>query len=161
MTTSLKFSIRSNEVAIDRTEGEIIRFLKSHDTETTAIGKQIMVLRELLISRKSFYSDRLSEAEVIINVEIGDEQIVTEVSYPIDKKSDKRLVELDRTIQFIRSFHDPFEPYCMQRIGTYPNRMAEAERWLGLTKIAYEARAVIDFYISEDNMLNISAIRKK
>jgi hypothetical protein len=153
--------MQSNEVGMDRTEREIIRFLESHGTATSAIGKQVMVFRELVTSGKSFCSDRSSETEIIVNVEIGDEQIVIEVSYPIDTKSDKRLAELDRTIQFIRSFYDPFEPYCMKRRKSDANPLLGAEMGLGLTKIAYEANAVVDFYVSEDNMLNISAIRAK
>lgn len=161
MNNLLKIGMRPTAAGIDRTERKLIRFLESHGTADCAIRKEIMVFRELVARGKSFYSDRSPETEVIVCVEVGDSQITIEISHPIAAKLDQRLAELDRTIQFIRSFQDPFEPYCMKQIEIAINPMPETEMGLGLAKIAYEANAVVDFYVSEDNVLNLSAIRSK
>lgn len=153
--------MRPTAAGINRTERKLISFLESHGTAACAIRKEIMVFRELVARGKSFYSDRSPETEMIVCVEIGDSQITIEISHPIATKLDQRLADLDRTIQFIRSFQDPFEPYCMKQIEIAVNPLPEAEMGLGLAKIAYEANAIVDFYVSEDNVLNLSAIRSK
>lgn len=69
-----------------------------------------------------------------------------------------KLDELDRTIQVIRGGPDPFEPYinCIQA-STKLN--SDNTNDYELARIAYETGAVIDFYVNEDNILNLSAVR--
>jgi hypothetical protein len=79
---------------------------------------------------------------------------------PVDESCRTRLEELDRAIQFIRGYQDPFEAYMvMKKMSPKQKRHGEAEG-LGLAEIAYEGNATLDFFISEDNILNLSAVKR-
>lgn len=82
-----------------------------------------------------------------------------EVSKPVNESSYSRLNELDKTIQWISGYQDPFEPYTIKlsEVSAHsPNRKTNG---FELARIAYEAGAILDFYVSEDNILNLSAVR--
>ena len=76
------------------------------------------------------------------------------------KESNQRqLNDLDKTIQLIRGYQDPFEPY-MKKLRENPGNSINSDTYgIGLAKIAYEAGAVLDFFVDEDNILNLSAVR--
>jgi hypothetical protein len=64
-------------------------------------------------------------------------------------------------IQWIRGFQDPFEAYVerMKIVSAQP--YSNGESGLGLTRIAYEGRSVIDFYVDEGNVLAVSAVYRR
>ena len=161
MRKSLKIDLVPNDAEIDRGEQTISRFLKSNGITDRDIRIQNMVLRELVNSGRILGINTPSECEMVVSTIITDAEITTEVSHPIKTKSDRRLKELDKTIQFIRGFQDPFEPYLIKRNEVAANPIKAGNMILGLTRIAYEANAIIDFYVSEDNILNLSAASAK
>ena len=68
------------------------------------------------------------------------------------------LRKLDKTLQWIRGFQDPFQAY-VQRIRKISRKPLDDEfSGLGLTRIAYEGQAILDFFLTEGNQLNVSAI---
>ena len=69
-----------------------------------------------------------------------------------------QLQKLDQMIQWIRGYHDPFVPYMTQSIETSNASTSHRVISAGLTRIAYEAGAILDFYVSEDNILKLYAI---
>ena len=68
------------------------------------------------------------------------------------------LRKLDKTLQWIRGFQDPFQAY-VERIKQISRKPFDDEiSGLGLVRIAYEGNAILDFFLSEDNQLNVSAV---
>ena len=68
------------------------------------------------------------------------------------------LNELDRIIQWIRGFQDPFEAY-IDRLQTVAQKsLTDKESGLGIVRVAYEARAILDFFVTADNMLTVAAV---
>jgi len=134
------------------------RFLKSHGFSDDAVHVPVMVLRELI--KNSIKYGKLAPAanEIVVRLQIDKNTYTIEVLNPLDKTGSDRLKELDKTIQFIRSYQDPYEAYS-KRLSEVaaPSCNAEAND-LGLVKIAHEGGAILDFFVSEDNFLNLSAV---
>jgi len=95
---------------------------------------------------------------VTVRVKIADKTITVQVSNPVGKSTESYLSELDRTIQWVRSFQDPFEAYVdrMKAISREP--LDASKSGLGIARITYEGRAALDFYLEEDNTLSVSAV---
>jgi hypothetical protein len=69
------------------------------------------------------------------------------------------LHRLDAMIQWIRGFQDPFQAYIERLKAVSAQNLSAGESGLGLVRIAYEGHAILDFFLDENQMLNISAVR--
>jgi hypothetical protein len=78
--------------------------------------------------------------------------------HPVDHTCCDKLKELDKTIQFIRGYQNPFEAYMLKRKEASKSSSCDVTNSLGLARIAYEENAMLDFFISEDNDLFLSAV---
>ena len=95
---------------------------------------------------------------VKVKIRLEDGNVFLEVSNPIGEGSRSYLSELDRTIQWVRGFQDPFEAY-IERMRAISREPLETDRsGLGLVRITYEGRSVLDFYVAEDSTLSVSAV---
>jgi len=133
-------------------------FLKSHGYSDDAVQVPVMILRELI--RNSIRYGKFAPAanEIAVRLQIDKNTYTIEVLNPVDKTCSDRLKELDKTIQFIRGYQDPYEAYSKSLAElAAPSFLAEAND-PGLVKIAYEGGAILDFFVSEDNFLNLSAV---
>ena len=84
--------------------------------------------------------------------------ISVQVINPVGKSSQVYLQELDRTIQWVRGFQAPFEAY-IARMKAISREPLEADKsGLGLVRITYEGRAVLDFFLDENETLSVSAV---
>jgi hypothetical protein len=74
---------------------------------------------------------------------------------------DAHLKSFDQTVQWIRSFQDPFEAYVerLKEVAAAP--YAHGTSGLGLTRIAYEGRCALDFYVDAGNTLAVSAVYRR
>ena len=76
----------------------------------------------------------------------------------MDEAAHDHLKRLDRTIQWIRGYQDPFLAYT-ERIRAVSKRpLRDKESGLGLVRIAYEGKSILDFFLDDDNILNVSAV---
>ena len=157
---TLAFGLKSNDGEIKKLEQKISKFLKYHGYSNDTIQAQIMILRELIISGKKFDNLSPSEFEMSVQLHIQDNTITVEVKKSVCESAYGKLEELDKTIQWIRGYQDPLEHY-MINLAAAPGAFPIAgTNGLGLARIAHQANAIIDFYVSEDNVLNLSAVRK-
>jgi hypothetical protein len=119
-----------------------------------------MVARELLENAVKYGKFEDGRPEIDLTMEVGPQEVTVEVKSPVGVDSDE-LREFDRTIQWIRGFQDSFEAY-VERL-----KLASAQSWgrgvggLGLTRIAYEGRCVVDFYVDASNVLAVSAVWRR
>jgi hypothetical protein len=159
MKNSIEFNLKpvGTEIAKAGEKGE--SFLKSHGLSDDRVQTQIMVIRELIKSGKVFDDHQSAGNEMSINICVEEKTVTIEVRQPVSEFArDHQLQALDKTIQWIRGYQDPFTPFMILagHAGT-SCRDGDANSF-GLARIAYEAGGSIDFYVSEDNILNLSAV---
>ena len=105
------------------------------------------------------YSDNiLPGTKVDIMLNISKNEITIEVINPVDDSAQKHLKQLDKTIQWIRGYQDPFEAYIEKLKEISKRPLKDMESGLGLVRIAYEGKAALDFFVEDNNILNVSAI---
>jgi hypothetical protein len=117
-----------------------------------------MILRELIISGKKFDNLRPSEFEMSVQLHIENNTITVEVKKSVCESAYGKLEALDKTIQWIRGYQDPLEDYMINFAEGPGASPLAGTNGLGLARIAHQANAIIDFYVSEDNVLNLSAV---
>lgn len=160
MKNSIEFRLKpiGSEIAKVGEKGE--SFLKSHGLSDHDIQTQIMVIKELINSGKTFESQKPAGNEMSVHIFVEKDTITAEIRRSVkESANDHQLQALDKTIQWIRGYQDPFAPYMA--IASQASGAAIGDNdsnSFGLAKIAYEAGAILDFYVSEDNTLNLSAV---
>jgi hypothetical protein len=117
-----------------------------------------MVISELIENSIKYGIFKAPENNVLVNIEIGKKIMTVEVINPIGEACYENLNKLDKTIQWIRGYQDPFEAYVNKIEEVSKRHLNDTESGLGLARIAYEGRAIIVFFLNENNLLNVSAI---
>jgi len=154
----MEFSLKSNGGELKKLERKSSNFLKSKGYSDDIIETQIMILKELIISSKEFDDLRPSEFDISVQLHIEDNSITVEVKKLVCESDYGKLEALDKTIQWIRGYQDPLEHYMANLAETSGASHIAETNGLGLARIAHEADAIVDFYVSEDNVLNLSAV---
>ena len=115
-----------------------------------------MVGQELLENAVKYGSFRPGE-HISLEVRAGRDDVTLEVKSRVGV-DDANLRRFDRMVQWIRGFQDPFEAYVerMKTVSAQP--YSNGESGLGLTRIAYEGRCMIDFYVDDESVLAVSAV---
>lgn len=118
-----------------------------------------MVAQELLENAVKYGAFGKGE-RILLGVRAAEEDVIVEVKNRVGV-DDAHLSRFDRTIQWIRGFQDPFEAYVerMKLVSAQP--YSHGESGLGLTRIAYEGRSIIDFYVDDENVLAVSAVYRR
>jgi hypothetical protein len=133
-------------------------FLKNQGLSRELIDAVTMVSSELVENGMKYGSFKDSEESLTFNLNIVDKNVIVEVTHPTNASAAAHLRRLDKTIQWIRGFQDPFQAY-LERLKEVARRpLGDNESGLGLVRIAYEGKSIIDFFVAEDNALNVSAI---
>jgi len=117
-----------------------------------------MILRKLIKNSIKYGRLAPSANEIAVRLQIYKSTYTIEVMNPVHKTCSDRLEELDKTIQFIRGYQDPFEAYSIRLADVAANPFKAEANDLDLIKIACEGGAILDFFINEDNFLNLSAV---
>ncbi|HET9552045.1 MAG TPA: ATP-binding protein [Anaeromyxobacteraceae bacterium] len=113
-----------------------------------------MAAQELLENAVK-YGD--ASADISLTLQLSPAEVTIEVRNRVGA-DEAQLHGFDRAIQWMRGFQDPFEAY-VERL-----KLVSAESYrgghggLGLTRIAYEARCLLDFYVDEAGVLAVSAV---
>jgi len=95
---------------------------------------------------------------IAVGVTVSRSNITVEVRNPISARQTDTLSRLYGMIQWIRGFQDPFEAY-LERLKEVSAQTVEShESGLGLVRIAYEGRSVLDYFINDKNVLAMSAV---
>ncbi len=123
------------------------------DDETYQLA---MVAQELLENAVKHGASRPGE-RIELEVSAGSDDVTLEVKSRVGV-DDANLRRFDKMIQWIRGFQDPFEAYVQRMKTVSAQPYSNGESGLGLTRIAYEGRCVIDFYVDDENTLAVSAV---
>jgi hypothetical protein len=159
MNNSIRLKLKPdwNKLEGIRNSGE--NFLKYHGIEENDKNSLIMIISELVENSIKYGNFEDSISEIIINLDIRKNTITIEVNNPINEIKVAHLKRLDKTIQWIRGYQDSFEAYIEKIKIISKKPLEDEESGLGLTRIAYEGKAILDFFVDE-NILNVSAVSK-
>ena len=159
MDNSLHLNIIPDWDEINKLRDSCIDFLKTHGISDDLIHSHTMILSELVENSIKYGDFENSNTTILIHLDIGKNFITIEVNNPVNPKSATHLQRLDKTIQWIRGYQDSFQAYIerLKEISMKP--LEDEESGLGLARIAYEGKAILDFFVL-DNTLNVSAISK-
>lgn len=134
-------------------------FLKDQQIARDVVDAVAMVACELTENATKYGAFR-DGAAISVSVTVQPQAITVEVTNPITHTERENLNRLDRMIQWIRGFQDPFEAYLQRLKELSTEGLDSTESRLGLVRIAYEGQAVLDFYVNEHDVLAVSAIRR-
>ena len=158
MKKSIKFNVKPDWDEIEKVRNQSAEFLHSHHLSDETTHSLSMIISELIENGIkygcfSMVSDRV---EVVINIE---RSIVTiEVINPVNDCAFEHLARLDRRIQWIRGYQDPFEAYIERIKEVSKKPLQDVESGIGLVRIAYEGKALLDFFVADNLMLNVSVV---
>lgn len=158
MKDSAEFSLKPNCSGIENVISKTDLFLKSYGIPKSTVYEQIYILNELVKFGSEFGNSGYFNNQIKVQINIDQKSIVIEVSKPIDGIELEHLDKLDKTIQFIKGFQDPFEAFMKIKSKPFFQTCKE-DNGLRLAKIAYIGKAIVDFFIDEDNILILSAVR--
>lgn len=158
MYKTTTFSIAPDWDNIEDAREKVAQFLLANELHQDLIDTIVMVISELLENSLKYGSYTGEDDEVRVYIEISSSYIVAEVSNPIDDSCLPNLKKMDRMIQWVRGYQDPFEAY-VQRLKLVSRKpIMDKESGLGLVRIAYEGDVTLDF-ISDKNSLSVSALK--
>ena len=157
MKTDFKMSVAADWLEIDNVYTASNKFFSSFNFDSNNVDRATMVTCEL-VENAIKYGNFEKNKTVDVVVKIKKKKVTIIVKNPIGKKSETYLRELDKTVQWIRGFQNSYEAYIerMKKISTEPMSYLKSE--LGIVRITYEGQAIIDFFIQEEKMLNVSAV---
>jgi hypothetical protein len=158
MKNTLKFSLKPVCHEINKAGEKSSCFLKSHGISDDTVQAQINILTGLIKNGIKYASFTPSANEITVRLQVDANNYTIEVMNPVDETCSDRLKQLDQTIQFIRGYQDPYEAYSIRMAEVAAHLSDAAVNDLGLVKIACEGGAILDFFVSEDNFLNLSAV---
>ena len=158
MKESITFNLKPNGHEIEKIRGKSCNFLKSHGLPDSTVQEHTFILKELVKTCIKYTNSKTSEKIMTVQIHINENKIIVEVSNPIDEIDNNLLEELDKTIQFIRGYQDPFEALIKMK-EVSKNSHFKGSNGIGLARLAYEGRTMLDFFVSEDNIMNMSAVK--
>jgi hypothetical protein len=118
-----------------------------------------MVAQELLENAVKYGAHREDE-RVVLTLRVAPEDVTIEVRNRAGV-DEEHLRRFDQAIQRIRGYQDPFEAYVERLKHVSSRPYAHGESGLGLTRIAYEGRCALDFWVDEGNVLSVSAVYQR
>jgi len=133
-------------------------FLKTQGLSRDLIDALTMVSSELVENGIKYGCFEEPESGLSFHLRVAEKQVIVEVSHPTSSSAAHHLRRLDRTIQWIRGFQDPFQAYLEKLKEVARRPINDHESGLGLVRIAYEGKSIVDFFVAEDNALNVSAV---
>jgi hypothetical protein len=133
-------------------------FFKTHNLPHDDMQALVMVLNELVENAVKYGSGKGGDNEIRLRIEFSDKMVTIEVMNHVNGSSEVHLERLDHMIQWIRGHQNSFESYIerIKEVSTKP--FDDEESGLGLVRVAYEGKSIIDFFVDNNNLLTVSAI---
>lgn len=134
------------------------RFFTEHGLDADDSYAMAMTTSELLENAVKYGDwNRAPTERIGLVLEVDGRAATVEVESPAADDAGA-LRRLDDQVQWMRGFQSPFEAYVerLKQLSSQPYR--EGESGLGLLRIAYEARCLVDFYVTPARRLALSAV---
>lgn len=158
MKRLLNLNISPQWDEIEKVRNEAGSFFEFQGFSNDTAQALVMVMSELVENSIKYGNFEQTENTVKIYISLIEDTVTIEVTNPVAEKTKENLKNLDKTIQWIRGYQDSFEAYIekLKEISRKP--FSDEESGLGLVRIAYEGKAILDFFVDEDDLLNVSAV---
>lgn len=133
-------------------------FLKLNHVDTDTIDAVMMNISELTENAIKYGKFDELNSEISTKVTITGSDIIVEVSSPLKENDSYNPARLDKIVQWIRGYQNPFEAYIekLKEVAVQPQN--DGESGIGIVRIAYEGQSIIDFYINEKGIISVSAV---
>jgi hypothetical protein len=120
-----------------------------------------MVVQELLENAVK-YGDWAAQPGDAVGLALcaSRDEVTIEVKNPVGDDASS-LRHFDLAVQWIRGHQDPFEAYIEKMKLVSAEDYGSGRSGLGLTRIAYEGRCLIDFYVDACSTLAVSAVYQR
>jgi hypothetical protein len=161
MKRILKLTVKPEWNEIEEARNKASKFLKSLGLVTDSVHSLTMVISELIENGVKYGNFSVPAEKVEVDIQQSENIITVEVINPVDPTDEathNHLTKLDKTVQWIRGYQDPFEAYVEKLKEVSRRPLNDEESGLGLVRIAYEGKAILDFFVGEDGSLNVSAV---
>lgn len=158
MNRVMQYSITPEWGNLDRIREKTAEFLRSNNLDTDSMDAVIMNMSELAENAIKYGKFDEHIGEISTSVTITDSDIIVEVSSPLKDNDKFNPARLDRIVQWIRGYQNPFEAYIEKLKEVAMQPQADGESGLGIVRIAYEGQSIIDFYINEKGIISVSAV---
>jgi hypothetical protein len=158
MNARLNLSFKPIKDKIEDAGRRAARFLTGQGLSEDAVRVQMEILRELIANARALDRGRPSGRSLSLKMEVGENAVIMEVSLRVDESDRPQIEALEKTVQLLRGAQSPFEAFIAQR--RQPNERPDELEPIGagLARIAYEDRALVDFFIDQDQALTLSAV---
>ena len=157
MTAAVHFSVRPEWAEIDKVRDQTLAFLRQQGFGDEIIDAMTMVACELTENATKYGQFDPRRDHIDIDVMVDARFVTCEVKSPVSAAEQDNLARLDRMVQWIRGYQDPFQAYLERLKEVSVQNLESKESGLGLVRIAYEGQAILDFYVDEHNTLSVSA----
>lgn len=158
MKNSVELNLTLQGKGIQDVEKESNHFFRSFGLSYDNAQIPVMILRELVKNSRKFGRLAPGTDEITVRLQMEGNTYTIEVMNPVDDSCGDRLLELDKTIQFIRGYQDPYEAYSIKLAEAAAHPFNGSANDLRLVKIAYDWGVILDFFVNEDNFLIQSAV---
>jgi hypothetical protein len=160
MVNTLRLKVKPDWENLDGIREQSVAFLQNLTIDLETADSISMVVSELL-ENATKYGSFGPNAESIELVGVEPTSVVVEVTNPLDPDKLENVSRLDGIIQWIRGFQDPFEAYLDRIKEVSSQHFEDDESGLGLVRIAYEGRSILDFVLRDRNLLAVSAVYRR
>jgi hypothetical protein len=158
MKGAIQLAMQPKWDEIEKIRNKSRKFLASQGLSDDSVQAFTMVISELVENSVKYGKFTSPSNRVIVNINISENTVIAEVINPVDATAYPNLRKLDKTLQWIRGFQDPFQAY-VERIKQVSRKPLDDDfSGLGLVRIAYEGKAIVDFFLSDNNLLNVSVV---
>ena len=159
MKATAAFVMKPGVQAIETVKNKSGQFFRSHGLPEELVQEQIMIVDELVELGAYFSNVELSANPITVEINVDDNELWVEVSQPVDEAADNKINHLDKAIQMIRGFQDPYEAYLQLKRSTAA-RNGQEKMGFQLVKIACEGHSIVDYFVDEAGILYLSAVRR-
>lgn len=156
-THSLALTISPDWAQLAVVRESTLSFLRRYAVNDNTALAVAMVACELC-ENATKYGTFGDENEIDVLVMLEKARVTVEVRNPIGRREADTLSRLDGMVQWIRGFQDPFEAYLERLKEVSSQSLDHEESGLGLVRIAYEGQSVLDFFVTENHVLAVSAV---
>ena len=160
MDPLLQLSIRPQWDELEHAREQAVTFLRGHEFGEATVNAAEMVVCELIENATKYGSFRESAEPLSIAITVHGSTVTIEVRSPVSSADDEHLARLDRAVQWIRGFQNPFEAYLERLREVSAQSLESRESGLGLVRIAYEGQSILDFFLIDQNVLAVSAVHR-
>lgn len=145
---------------LDAARNQAVSFLRGHAFGEATVQATEMVMCELTENATKYGAFHQSPRPVRIAITVQGATVTVEVRSPVASANDEHVRRLERAVQWIRGFQNPFEAYVERLKEVSSQSLQSSESGLGLVRIAYEGQSVLDFFLLEQNVLAVSAVHR-